>query len=151
MVNKIYINLLSKYGYDISQEIKKIIAKFFTETPDNMNPDTLLYLIYNSPKCTKNICQNMEKYNIKKEDFLKLEDTDNFKIYKGLLDNNFLNKKEIQNTCYIQNITDFSNKLKRDIIQGELTLGEISIFYTNKPKDKLEQKLLERMTVLNLN
>ena len=151
LVNKIYINLLSKYGYEISQEVKKIIAKFFTETPDNMNPDTLLYLIYNSPKCTKNIFQNMEKYNIKKEDFLKLEETDNYKLFKGLLDNNYINKKEIQNTFYIQKIKDFSNKLIKDIEQGELTLGEISIFYTNKPEDKLEQKLLERMTYLNLN
>ena len=49
LVNKIYIDLLYKYGDDISQKAKKIIAKFFTETPDNMNPDTLLYLISNCP------------------------------------------------------------------------------------------------------
>jgi predicted mannosyl-3-phosphoglycerate phosphatase (HAD superfamily) len=30
-------------------------------------------------------------------------------------------------------------------------LGEINIFYSNKPEEKLEQKLLERMTTLNLN
>ena len=151
LVNKIYINLLSKYGDEISPKSKKIIAKFFTETPVNMNPDTLLYLISNCPKCTKNIFQNMEKFYIKKEDFLKLEDTDKYKLFKGLLDKHYLEKKEIQNTYYIQNITDTTNKLKKDIEQGELTLGEISIFYSNKPEDKLEQKLLERMIALNLN
>ena len=150
-INQIYINLLSKYGDEISQKAKQIIAKFFTETPDNMNPDTLLYLISNCPKCAKNIFQNMEKFYIKKEDFLKLEDTDKYKLFKGLLDNNYLEKKEIQNTYYLQNIIDTTNKLKMDIDKGELTLGEISIFYNNKPEDKLQEKLLQRMTTLNFN
>jgi len=151
LVNQIYINLLSKYGDDISPKAKKIIAKFFTETPDNMNPDTLLYLISNCPKCAKNIFQNMDKFYIKKEDFLKLEDTDKYKLFKGLLDKNYLEKKDMENTYYLSNITEVTNKLKRDIEQGELTFGEISIFYGNKPEEKLDQKLLERMTTLNLN
>ena len=150
-VNKIYINLFSIIGDDISQNFKKIIAKFFTETPDNMNTDTLLYLIYSCPYCAKNIFENLEKYNIKKEDFLKLEDTDNYKLFKGLLYNNYLDKKEIQNTHYIENSKDITNKLIKDIEQGELTLKEISIFYNNKREDKLNNKLLERMTTLNFN
>ena len=151
LVNKIYINLLSKYGDEISQKAKKIIAKFFTQTPDNMNPDTLLYLISNCPKCVKNIFQSLEKYYIKKEDFLKLEDTDKYKLFKGLLENNYLDKQEFQNTYYIQNSIDITNKLIRDIEKGELMLGEISTFYNNKPEDKLQDKLLERMTSLCLN
>jgi len=98
-----------------------------------MNPDTLLYLINNCPKCVKNIFQNLDKYYIKKEDFLKLEDTDKYKLFKGLLENNYLSKKEFQNTYYIQNSIDITNKLIRDIENGELTLGEISTFYSNKP------------------
>ena len=151
LVNKIYKNLLSEYGDDISQKAKIIISKFFTDTPDNMNPDSFLYLISKCSKCVKTIFQNMDKYYIKKEDFLKLEDTDNYKLFKGLLDNNYLDKNEIQNTYYIQNSKDIANKLIKDIEQGELTLREISIFYNNKPEDKLEEKLLERMTSLNFN
>ena len=109
-MNKIYINLLSKYGDEISQKAKKIIAKFFTQTPDNMNPDTLLYLISNCPKCVKNIFQSLDKYYIKKEDFLKVEDTDKYKLFKGLLENNYLDKQEFQNTYYIQNSIDITNK-----------------------------------------
>jgi len=150
-VNQIYINLFTIIGDDISQNFKKIIAKFFTETPDNMSPDTLLHLIFSCPNCTKNIFENLENYNIKKEDFLKLEDTDNYKLYKGLLDNNYLSKKEIQNTYYIQNSKDITNKMLKDIEQGELTLREISIFYRNKPDDKLNFKLLERMITISFN
>ena len=151
LVNKIYIDLLSKYGDDISQKTKKIIAKFFTETPHNMNPDTLLYLISSCPNCLKNIFENLEQYNITKEDFLKLEDTDNYKLYKDLLDNNYLDKNEIKNTYYIKVSKDIANKLIKDIEQGELTFKEISIFYLNKPEDKLNNKLLERMITLSFN
>ena len=82
---------------------------------------------------------------------MKLEDTDKYKLFKGLLENNYLSKKEFQNTYYIQNSIDITNKLIRDIENGELTLGEISTFYSNKPEDKLEGKLLGRMTSLSLN
>ena len=151
LVNKIYINLLSKYGDDISQKTKAIISKFFTETPDNINPEILLILIYKFQNFTKIIFQSLEKYYIKKEDFLEFEDTNEYKLFKGLLDNNFLEKKEFINTYYFQNAKDITNKLIKDIERGELTLSEISIFYIKRPEDKLEKKLLERMTILNLN
>ena len=151
LVNKIYINLLSKYGDDISQKTKAIISKFFTETPDNMNPEILLILIYKFQNFTKIIFQSLEKYYIKKEDFLEFEDTNEYKLFKGLLDNNFLEKKEFINTYYFQNAKDITNKLIKDIERGELTFSEISIFYIKRPEDKLEKKLLERMTILNLN
>ena len=150
-VNKIYINLLSNYGDEVSQKVKSIIAKFFTETPYNMKPKTLLYLISKCPNCIKNIFENLEKYNIKKEDFLKIEDTDNYKLFKGLLDINMLDNKDIKNTFYIKNSKDITKQLIKDIEQGELTFKEIIIFYGNKPEDKLNNKLLEKMATLNFN
>ena len=57
---------------------------------------------------------------------MKVEDTDKYKLFKGLLENNYLDKQEFQNTFYIQNSIDITNKLIRDIEKGELMLGEIS-------------------------
>ena len=150
-VNKIYIYLLSVYGNEISQKSKKIIAKFFTETPDNMNPDTLLYLIAECPNCVKNIFENLEIYNIKKEDFLQFEDTNNYILFKGLLGNNYLEKNEILDTNYIKNSREITNKLIKDIEQGELSFREIITFYENKSEDKSKNKLLERMTTISFN
>ena len=152
LLNQIYINLLTQYGDEISQKTKHVIIKFFTDNPGNANADSLLYLIENCKKYSKNIFQNLEKYIVPKEDFLKLEETDNYKLFKGLLDKKFFEKNDIQNINYFQKTKYNLNEIRKNIESGEINLVNISIFYNqNKGEDKLGEKLFDKLIKISLN
>ena len=147
-----YINLLIEHGDELSKATKVVIVKFFTDNPGNANADSLLYLIDNCKKYSKNIFQNLEKYIASKEDFLKLEETDNYKLFKGLLEKKYFEKNDLQNISYFQKTKSNLNEIRKNIENGDIYLTNISIFYNkNKPEDRLEEKLFDKMIKICLN
>ena len=152
LVNKIYIELLSTYGDVIKAKTKNIIVKFFLETKDNTNPESLLYIISNCPKLIKEILQNMNNFCIYKSDIFQLNETDNYKLFKGLLDLKFFEKKEYKKTQYVKNINQVLTEIGDDIEKGEINYNIISVFYDkSKPEDKLEDKLFDILKQISLN
>ena len=84
LVNKTYFQLLSEYGDIIDRNTKRIIINFFLENKNNINPDILFYLISKCPKKIQDILKKLNIYCIKKNDFFKLEESDNYKVFKYL-------------------------------------------------------------------
>ena len=147
LVNKIYINFVSIYDKDISEKTKNIIIKFFTG--EISTQETILYLINNCNQLSNHILENIEKYNIKENDFFNIEDTENYKFFKGLLNSNNFQKKEFQNTNFVKKANITINKIRNNIKTGDINYKDISKFYE---KNKLEEnKLLEIIQSIFLN
>ena len=146
LVNKIYINYINNNNDDISQKTKDIIINFFTS--ENSTQETLLYLVSNCQHISNQILQNIKKYDIKEKDFFNVEDTENYKLFKGLLNSNNIIKNDFQNTNYIKNTKSILNKIQNNIKTGDIKFSDISKFYENKNK---ENKLLEIIQSIYLN
>ena len=152
LVNEIYIELLSNYGDIINNNTKNIIVKFFLETKDNTNPKSLYYIISNCPKLSKQILQNMNNFCINKNDIFQFNESDNYILFKNLLDLKYFEKEEYKKTEYVQNINKILTEIGKDIEKGEINFNIISPFYDkSKPEDNLEDKLFNILKQISLN
>ena len=145
-INEIYIKFLSNYRDLISSDTKLIIIDFFTKNPSNSNPDSLLFFMKKCPEISRNILENINNYNIQKEDFLKFEENDRLKLFKGLLYKKYIEKEEYQNTDYVQNAMMNIKELQNDILTGNILYKEISPFYNEK-----NNKIYSRLDIIALN
>ena len=148
-INKIYITLMSNYKDLITKNTKNIITDFFTKNPFNKQPNNLLYLIKNCPELSKNILQSINMYNIQKEYFLKAEEEDNLKLFKGLLEEKYLEKNEYQNTSYVKNSITIISEIEDNIKKGEILYKDISKFYNSDEKEN--NILYDRLKLIALN
>ena len=118
-VNEIYINIMSLHKDSISSDSKNIIAAFFTTNSINSIPENLLKLMKSCPELISYIFDNLNHYNIKKEDFFSLEETNSLKLYKAFLDENYIENSEYKNTSYIKNALNTIKELGCNIERGE--------------------------------
>ena len=156
-VNEIYINLMSRYKDLITSNTKNIITDFFTTNPTNANPENLLKLIKSCPELSANILQNINDYNIQKENFFELEEKNCLKVFKGLLEEKFIENPKYQNTSYVQNVKTITKELVDNIKDGKILYTDINRFYDdadakneneNKKKDNI---LYDRLKLIVLN
>ena len=155
-VNELYINIMSLYKDSISSESKNIIADFFTTNSINSIPDNLLKVMKSCPELISYIFDNHNlnhHYNIKKEDFFNLEETDSLKLFKAFLDENYIENSEYKNTSYIKNALKTIKELSCNIEKGEkIKYEDINQFSEAKGKKKIiNNKLYERLKLIALN
>jgi hypothetical protein len=85
-VNEIYIKLAQKY--DLSKQCQNKIIDYFTKNKQNSN--NLIDIILNCDKMRDAILSNIDNLIIKEEEFFNEEDTENFKFFKKMVENNIL-------------------------------------------------------------
>ena len=136
-INDICIKLLDK---DISSHMKDIITKLFIDNENNGDPLTLLQLIDNCPSLRLNILENFDNYMIKKEEFFDIEETQNIKLFRGLIERKLLGN-EFQNTEYMKNNEELILSLQNEIEEGNIYYSKIKPFYPDH-KNELKIKLL---------
>ena len=147
LINKIYIKFLSMYKDEITPELKKFITDFFINNPKNSNPDTLLYLIKECPELRNDIFQNIEKYNIQKEEFWRIEESDNYILLNKLLTEGFLQNEELSQSKYIEKTINVISSIQQDIKNGEIRFEYINIFFATGKSEEL----LKRLNTIYLN
>ena len=150
-INEIYIKLMSLHNDLITSNTKYIITEFFTKNDINKNPKSLIYLIENCPELSKNILENITSYNIQKENFLELEENDNLLLFKGLLDKEYIEKNEYENTSYVKNIKTTIKEIENNIKNGEILYKDISKFYNEAEKEHKNNILYDRLKLIALN
>jgi len=143
IINDICIKLLEK---NISSNMKDIITKFFIENLSSADPLTLLQLIDNCPSLRSNILEKFDKYVIKKEEFFVIEETQNIKLFEGLLERKLLGN-EFKLIEYVNNNLEMISSLQHEIEEGNIYYKDINLFYLNNKKDELKKKLL----IISLN
>ena len=139
----IYIDFINTYKDSITSNIKQIITNYFIH---NINPQTLLDLLEKCPYISKNILQNIDKYNIQKEDFMKFEKNDNLRVFEGLLNGGYIENELYKNINYIFYANKVLEDLDNDIKEGKISYRDISIFYSKK-----EEKLISRLKIIAKN
>ena len=139
LINNIYTKLLDK---KISNNLKDIITHFFIENENNADSKTLLQLIDNCPSLRYNILMNFEKYVIKREEFFSLEETENIKLFQGLLEKKIVLESEFEGTDYVKNNIELISSIQNDIEKGNINYIEINPFYSNNKQEELKKKLL---------
>ena len=140
-VNIIYINLTENYP-DLTKEFLDIVLKFFTEDKNNSNPSALLYLIKKCNRLRKEIFTKINKYVIKEEEFLSLEETENYKFFKALLKEDLINQKEYKKDDYIDNTKKRVLSEQEKIKKFQINYQNLIFFFENK---NYEIILLERI------
>ena len=142
IVNNIYFELITKYKEKISEKTKNIITNFFIENKNNSNSKTLLYIIDNCPELSRKIIERFENYYIRENEFWVLEESDNLKLYAGLLERGYFSNINQESIEYIDNTVELVRKLENDLKNGEVLYPDISIFYNNENKNELSKRLL---------
>ena len=146
-VNDLYLKL-SEQHKDLSDKTKDCIAAYFTTDKNNINHSSLIYLIKNCKNLRKEIFSKINKYIITENDFLSPEETENYKLYKGLIDNKIIDKEfSYKGATYVTKVQMTISSLEEKIKKFEIKYSEISVFFQN---EKNKNILKERLLYLNI-
>ena len=148
-VNKIYIKL-SDENKNLRDKTKDIIVKYFTDNKNNTNPESLVYLIKNCRNLRKDIFRKINGLAVTEFDFLILEETEKYKLYKGLIDNNIIDKEfEYKNADYLEKIMKTITSLDEKIKNFDIKYNDISIFFQNDENKKILNEKLKYLSMLD--
>ena len=132
VLSKIYKKILELYKNNICEKSRNIMLDVFKYNINDLEYDVLLYIIFNYPELSENCLKVIVKYNIKKEDFFSLNETENYKLFKSLLDKNFIQKKEYESIPYFQNSISIIKQLQKEIKDEEILFKDINRFFIKK-------------------
>ena len=146
-VNEIYLKLIDEHQ-DLSKEIKEIIIEFFT-TNYNSEPSKLLYLIKNCQKLRGDIFSKINKFIIKEEDFLKIEENERLKFFKGLVNEKLLEKaNQYKGAIYISKVFMAISSLESKIDNYDIKFSDLSLYFQDNTKTKSEEILKDRLNYI---
>ena len=150
-VNEIYLQFIEEYQ-DLSKDIKNIIVEHFTKNKNNATPSNLIKLMKICKKLRKEIFSNLNKFIIKEEDFLLVEETENYKFFKGIVKNEFLSKdSQLKGALYIEKALMVISSLEDKINKNELNYNIISVFCENEKMKTIFKERLLYIYLLNEN
>ena len=150
-VNEIYIQLINEHQ-DLSKDIKDIIVRHFTENKNNLNLVNLLNILKICENLRNEIFSNLNKFVINEQEFLLPEETENYKFFKGLLNNDLLKDTNIyKDALYISKAIQAISSLEEKIKNDELNFNVLSIYFIDNSKDnKMEKILYDRLLSIYL-
>ena len=142
-VNEIYLKL-SGENKNLTEKTKSYLVQHFTTDKNNLNPTSLVYLIQNCVNLRKEIFSKINKFIITENDFLSIEETENFKLFKGLIDNNIIDKEfQYKGATYVNNVQTIISSLENKIEKFDIKYNDISICFENgRNKIFFKKKLL---------
>ena len=137
---EIYNKLINKENNKYSESfIQKLINHLNNNMENSKNYYPLLFIIKNS-KILKNetISFLNSNYSLTKDDFFNLIEGNELKIYKALLNNKFLEKRELAESKYLDIIKQINNEIKN----GTIEFYYINNFYSENKENILYERLL---------
>ena len=137
---EVYNKLINKKNDKYSESFKqKLINRLSNNMENSKEYYPLLFIIKNS-KILKNetISFLNSNYSLTKDDFFNLVEGNDLKIYKELLHNGFLEKRELTESKYLDIIKQIDNEIKN----GTIEFYYINNFYSEKKENILFERLL---------
>lgn len=143
IIDDIYKKLILKKE-KFSEKITDITVNFFNENILNLNSSSLDFLLKNIK--TKNLNSDiilfLNDYILVKDDIFSINETDNFKIYKILKSNNYLEEELLGHSpYYISNLSLIFN-ITSSLDNLDIEYNYINKFYVEKKENILYEKLL---------
>ena len=130
-VNELYLKLTEE-NKNLTEKTKSYLVQHFTTDKNNLNPTSLVYLIKNCVNLRKEIFSKINKFILTENDFLSVEETENFKLFKGLIDNNIIDKEfQYKGATYVTNVQTIISALENKIDKFDIKYNDISICFQN--------------------
>ena len=141
-VKEIYLKL-SEENKNLSKKTKDIIIIYLIDDKNISSPLNLVDLIKNFKNLRKEIFNKIAKYTLKEEDFLSFEETENFKFFKGIIDEKIIKQDlEYKDSRYIRKIENTINTLNSKIKNFEIKYNDIIPFFESEEnKNSLKGKI----------
>ena len=145
IIDNIFKKLIDKKD-DYSDNLTEILFDFFNENINKGNCSSLIFLLKNKKqdKCfNSDFSIFIDKFILTKDDFFILEETDNFKIYKTLFNNNYLEEGKICDSYYTSYLSILF-RITTDLDNLDIEYNYINEFYSeqNNVKNILYERLL---------
>ena len=143
-VNEIYIYLSKKYD-ELSNNIINVIVDFILKNPENNNPENLVKFIKKGKELRKYLFNKMDKFLIKNDDIYQREESNNFKLLKGLIKEKiFREDQSIQMTDYILGSSSIMRSIITDINDLNICYLTANYIFDNG----LEEVFYERLKII---
>ena len=128
---------------NISKTTKDIIITYLVNDKNMSLPENLVDLIKNCKNIRKEIFCKIIKFSLEEKDFLSFEESENFKFYKGLIDEKIIEQNlEYKESGYIQKIEKTINTLIEKIKNFDIKYNDIITFFeTEENKIIFKRKL----------
>ena len=141
-VKEIYMKLFEE-NKNISKTTKDIIITYLVNDKNMSLPENLVDLIKNCKNIRKEIFCKIIKFSLEEKDFLSFEESENFKFYKGLIDEKIIEQNlEYKESGYIQKIEKTINTLIEKIKNFDIKYNDIITFFeTEENKIIFKRKL----------
>ena len=144
-VNDIYLKLVEGHQ-DLSKDLKGIIVEHFVKNKINATPTNLINLLKKCQSLRGEIFNNLNKFLVKEDDFLSIEETENYKFYKGIIDNELLkDESQYKGSIYVDRIKESIRSLKEKFKNNDINFNILSIFLQDEKDNKMEKVLYERL------
>ena len=150
IILQIYTNIILNYKNIISKETNDFIINYFTTYFNKISPTNALNFIIYYPLLSERIFNIINKFTIQKKDIFQIEESENLTLFKGLINEKYLEKEEYKNNEYFINSLSLLNQIKNSIEINEITYNDIYLFY-NKNEQRNEPLLLSRLKLIFLN
>ena len=149
-INNIYINLAKKYK--ISDNLTKLIIKYFlNNASNNNNISILINIIKNSKELRKPLLQKMNNYIINENDIYQKEDSTNYRLLEGLIKEGIfkIDDKDLKDTEYIKRSLQIMDSFISNIKKNDIKYANINYIFENK-FDNILYKRLELISQPNV-
>ena len=145
IVCDIYIHLSKKFD-ELSNNIINTIVDFILKNPVNNKPENLVQIIKEGKELRKYLFNKMDKFLIKESDLYSKEESNNFKLLKGLINEKiFIEDQNIQMTEYILESSSIIRCLITDINDLNINYLTTSFIFDNE----LGEVLYERLKIIS--
>ena len=147
MIN-IYFELFRKYNDKIKEYFRNSILLFIIK---NQNYNILIKFAENFKFFLPNILNNIKNKSPVKEDFWQLEENENLKIFKGLVEKTELFSEEnIENISYAKKSFELLNQLKEKLNKNQVLYKDINVFFENNREDE-KNEFKKRLSLIYYN
>ena len=148
IIYEIYQKLLTLYG-TLSKITENIIVKFILNKMNkNRQSYIVLYLLDRCENSKDLIMTNFELYLINKEEVLQVDETENIKLLKGLINNEMYSIGSTSFNKYFNHTNEILSGVRIKIESNEISYKELEPFFENK---NTEQNFYNRLLIIYIN
>ena len=147
-IYEIYMKILTFYK-KISKAFENIIVKFMLNKRNgNRESNLILYLLERCENSSELIISYFKFYLINEEEILQLNESENIKLLKGLLNNEIFTKGGKFLNKYINHTNEKLSNVILKIQHDEFTYEKLEPFFTD---NNTEENLYNRLLIIYLN
>ncbi len=151
LIYKIYIAFLENHKNITKATENKVVCSLLNLNYEYDKIFLLTYLLERCPNSKNKIIQHFENYNLKEEEFFRLENSDSINLFQKLLNGDLFDSKDESLKNYITYNKNILNNLKNKIENYNIIYEEIKPFFVKKETELILKNRLLIIYLMNEN